>query len=702
MPVIEGTMDMKIVGVLQARVSSSRLPGKVLKPILGKPIIQLQLERIQRSKHIGKIVVATSNQPEDDALQNLCESLNVACFRGSLDDVLDRFYQAALSFNPQHVVRLTGDCPLTDPDIIDKTIEFHLNAGYDYSSNTLDPTYPDGLDVEVFRLSCLEDAWKEAGFVSEREHVTPFIYKRPERYRLGSYKGSTDLSNFRWTVDEFDDFEFIKAIYESLYPEKPDFSTSDILNYLEVNPKYLKLNDKHERNEGYKGSLLTDKDVIVQNRPSKSLSLQERAKKRIPGMTQLLSKRPDQFSLGVWPGYFSKAKGVEVWDLDDNRYIDMSIGGIGANVLGYADPDVDAAVITAIRNGTSSSLNCPEEVDLADLLCEIHPWAEMVRFARTGGESMTIAVRIARAHTGRDKVAFCGYHGWHDWYLAANIGTENALGEHLMQGLDPAGVPKCLKGTAYPFRYNEIDDLKKIVSSHGDEIAAIVMEPIRNDAPEDGFLDSVRAIATQIGAVLIVDEISAGFRMNSGGAHLLLGFEPDIAIFSKAIGNGYPIGAVIGRDHVMNAAQSTFISSTNWTERIGPTAAISTIRKHQRLNAGEHLMKIGRLVREGWKRCAAKHGLPIHIGGIPPLSHFIFEDEKAASLKALFIQLMLESGYLASTSFYSMYAHQSEHVESYLDAMDLVFAKLAEARESGNVDGMLVGKPATLGFKRLL
>jgi glutamate-1-semialdehyde 2,1-aminomutase len=176
----------------------------------------------------------------------------------------------------------------------------------------------------------------------------------------------------------------------------------------------------------------------------KSLETQRKAQILIPGMTQLLSKRPDMFAPGVWPGYFSKAKGVEIWDLDGNRYIDMSIAGIGANVLGYADPDVDAAVRSAIDAGVSSSLNCPEEVELAELLCDLHPWADMVRYARTGGESMAIAVRIARAYTGKDKIAFCGYHGWHDWYLAANLGTENALGEHLLPGLSPIGVPKGL------------------------------------------------------------------------------------------------------------------------------------------------------------------------------------------------------------------------------------------------------------------
>jgi glutamate-1-semialdehyde 2,1-aminomutase len=338
--------------------------------------------------------------------------------------------------------------------------------------------------------------------------------------------------------------------------------------------------------------------------------MQDRAKKLIPGMSQLLSKRPDRFSSGIWPGYFSKAKGVTVWDLDGNAYIDMSISGIGANILGYADPDVDAAVVNAIAKGTSSSLNCPEEVELAEILCELHPWADMARFTRAGGEAMAVAVRIARANTGRDKIAFCGYHGWHDWYLAANLGTENALGEHLLPGLDPSGVPKCLKETAFPFRYNRLDKVDKIVSEHGRELAAIVMEPTRGQEPEQEFIKGVRRLADQTGAVLIFDEISAGFRLTTGGAHLAL-FEirPDMAVFSKALGNGYPIAAVIGIERVMQSAQGTFISSTNWTERIGPVAAIATIKKHRDLNVAKHLIALGEMVQKGWRNLAERHGL---------------------------------------------------------------------------------------------
>jgi glutamate-1-semialdehyde 2,1-aminomutase len=434
---------------------------------------------------------------------------------------------------------------------------------------------------------------------------------------------------------------------------------------------------------------------------SKSFALQERGKQRIPGLSQLLSKRPDRFSYGVWPGYCSRAEGVTVWDLDGNAYVDMSIGGIGATVLGYADPDVDGAVQEAIGRGVASSLNCPEEVELADLLCELHPWAEMVRFGRCGGEAMAVAVRIARAATGRDVVAFCGYHGWHDWYLAANLGTENALGEHLISGLDPAGVPRGLAGTALPFSYNDVTGLERIVAEHGRDLAAVVMEPIRSAQPEPGFLARVRELADSCGAALVVDEVSAGFRLNCGGAHLVLGLEPDLAVFSKALGNGYPVSAVIGKARYMEAAQKSFISSTNWTERIGPAAALAMVRKYRRVQAHTHLVAVGEAVQAGWKRLGEKHGLDVHAGGIPPLSHCSLGTAEPLAAKAYFIQLMLDAGFLATTGFYAMHAHTFEHVGAYLKAADRAFAEIARADKAGDLKQRLRGAPAAAGFKRL-
>lgn len=429
--------------------------------------------------------------------------------------------------------------------------------------------------------------------------------------------------------------------------------------------------------------------------------LYRKAKTLIPGGTQLLSKRPELHLPENWPSYYARAKGAEVWDLDGKRYLDMGFSGIGSTVLGFADPDVNAAVHRAIDAGTMCTLNCPEEVTLAELLCSLHPWAEMVRYARCGGEAMAVAIRIARAHTGREKIAFCGYHGWHDWYLSANLAEDDVLDGHLLPGLEPRGVPRGLKGTMNPFRYNKIEELKKVIQEHGNELAAISMEPLREHGPEGDFLHQVRALASETGAVLIFDEVTSGFRLACGGVHLTLGVEPDIAVFAKALGNGYPCAAIIGRRPVMESAQRTFISSTYWTERIGPTAALATLRKFKEKKVHEHLIAMGRLVQDGWKRAAEKAGLPLEIAGIEPLSHFTIHSDFAEAPRTLYTQLMLPKGFLALDKFYATYAHTEEHVAQYLAATEEAFSIVACAIKEGMVMEMLKGPAAHAGFKRL-
>ncbi len=432
------------------------------------------------------------------------------------------------------------------------------------------------------------------------------------------------------------------------------------------------------------------------------IELYERAKRIIPGGTQLLSKRPEMFLPGQWPAFYQKCKGVEVWDLDGNRFIDMSISGVGACVLGYADPDVDSAVRKAIDSGTMCTLNCPEEIKLAELLCEIHPWAEMARFGRCGGETMAIAARIARAATGRDKIAFCGYHGWHDWYLAANLADDRNLDGQLLPGLEPAGVPRALTGTVVPFNYNQPDDLDSIIDRDGGSLAAIIMEPVRHSEPAAGFLEHVRKAADKTGAVLVFDEVTSGWRMNVGGIHLLYNVHPDLAVFAKGMSNGYPMAAVIGRRAVMEAAQRTFISSTYWTERIGPVAAISTIKKMQSFNVPEHLCKIGNHIRELWRSAAERHGLNIKIHGIPPLSVFAFDyGEMSPLLHTVFTQEMLKRGFLASKAFYATFAHQIEHVDRYAAGVSEAFSLISDAIKTGDIGKYLTTPVAHTGFKRL-
>ncbi len=430
-------------------------------------------------------------------------------------------------------------------------------------------------------------------------------------------------------------------------------------------------------------------------------ALYRKARTLIPGGTQLLSKRPERFLPELWPAYYSKAQGASVWGLDGRAYLDMSLLGVGACVLGYADPDVDAAVTQAVRNGSMCTLNCPEEVELAGLLCALHPWARMARFARGGGEAMAMAVRIARAYTRREHIAFCGYHGWHDWYLAANLSDTEALDGHCLPGLEPAGVPRGLRGTAHPFRYNDLEGLRPIVEQWSGQLAAIIMEPARSTGPQPGFLEGVRELATRAGAVLIFDEVTSGWRMGDGGIHVQYGVAPDMAVFAKALGNGYPMAAVIGVEPVMQAAQASFISSTSWTERIGPTAALAMIQKFRRLSVAQRLIELGQRVQAGWTDAARRHGLPAHAAGIPPLSHLVFESEQPAALETLFTQWMLDQDILASPQFTACYAHRDEDVARYLDAVDQVFSRIARAIEQETVEASLRGPVRQPGFQRL-
>ena len=428
--------------------------------------------------------------------------------------------------------------------------------------------------------------------------------------------------------------------------------------------------------------------------------LWRRAKRVIPGGNMLLSKRAEMFLPDQWPAYFSKAKGCTVWDLDGRSYTDMTIMGIGTNTLGYGHDEVDAAVLQTVQNGNMSTLNCPEEVLLAEKMVELHPWADMVRLARSGGEANAIAIRIARAASGRDKVAICGYHGWHDWYLSANLADEQGLDGHLLPGLEPRGVPRNLRGTVFPFNYNRFDELQALVDAQ--DIGVIKMEVSRNQGPEDGFLQKVRQLATERGIVLIFDECTSGFRQTFGGLHKMYGVEPDMAMFGKALGNGYAITATIGRREVMEAAQSTFISSTFWTERIGPTAALKTLEVMERTRSWETITTTGLQIRQRWQQLADRHGLPISHWGLPALTGFSFAGENALAYKTLATQEMLAKGFLTGNSVYVCTAHTPEVLDAYFEALDPVFG-LIRACEDGREDvhQLLQGPVCHGGFKRL-
>ena len=674
---------MKVVAIVQARMGSTRLPKKVMKLINGVPMIELLLARLSRSKKIDKIVLATSEDPLNQTLIDHVSGLGFVCEQGSENDVLERYVDVAEKHAADIIVRITGDCPLVDPQLVDECISRFHQENVDYLTNTLILSYPDGLDIEVVRFSALRKALQESSKPFDREHVTPYV-RESGLFTTFSYEHDEDLSELRWTVDNFEDFEVISNVFQHFTPNL-HFGWREILALQLSQPKLFTANLNILRNQGAK--------------MGKGQKLWKRAKRVIPGGNMLLSKRAEMFLPDQWPTYFSKAKGCEIWDLDDNKFIDMSIMGIGTNTLGYGCIEVDESVRKTIDEGNMSTFNCPEEVYLAEKLIELHPWAQMARFARSGGEANAIAIRIARAASGKDNVAICGYHGWHDWYLSANLGDDKNLAGHLLPGLEPNGVPKSLRGTVYPFKYNNYSELKALVNER--DIGVIKMEVMRNEAPKDNFLQKIRALASERGIVLIFDECTSGFRETFGGLHKKFNVEPDMAMFGKALGNGYAITAIIGKREVMEAAQSSFISSTFWTERIGPTAALATLNVMENNKSWDTVTEIGLNIRKGWQKLAEKNSLEIEHWGLPALTGFSFKSKNALEYKTLITQEMLGKGYLAGNSVYACTAHTPDVVEGFLTELDPIFSLIKECEDGRDVMSLLKGPVCHSGFKRL-
>ena len=669
------------IAIVQARMGSSRLPGKVMRMLAGRPMIDWVLTRAGRAKSLDQVVLATSDDPRDDVLAEYVRGLGYAVERGSETDVLARFAAAALAHGAGVVVRITADCPLIDPDIIDAVVELRAHSHADYASNADPATFPDGLDVEVFTSSALTQAAQQASEAFDREHVTPFLRRAP--FSSVTLTHNVDLSRLRWTVDEVADLAVVDRLARAL--GRDDFGWQEALSMWQGREDEFSDNANIARNEGANmGS---------------GQKLWKRAKQIIPGGNMLLSKRAEMFLPDQWPSYFKRAQGCKVWDMDGRELIDMSLMGIGTNTLGYGHSEVDAAVRAVVDAGNMSTLNAPEEVWLAEKLIEIAPFADMVRFTRSGGEANAVAIRIARAAAGRDGVAVCGYHGWHDWYLSANLGEDDSLAGHLLPGLYPAGVPRALRGIVHPFNYNDLPALEALLA-RGD-IGVIKMEVVRNAEPTDGFLRKVRELATKHGIVLIFDECSSGFRETFGGLYLKYRVEPDMAVFGKTLGNGYAINAVVGRRTVMEAAQTTFISSTFWTERIGPAAALKTLEVMERERSWERITEIGLSIRACWQDLADRHGLPITHGGLPALATFSFDSENALAYKTLLTQEMLKAGWLAGTGTYACIAHTPEVIERYAQALDPVFAIIAECEDGRDVLELLDGPVCHAGFRRI-
>ena len=680
-----------INAIIQARNGSSRLSNKIFKKLGNKTSLEHIIERVKKIKLIDNIIIATTTNKEDDSIADFCDKKNILCFRGSENNVLDRYYQCALITKSKIIVRITGDCPLIDTNTINNMINNFIKNNYLYSCvkyyNNDYYSFPDGFEPPgIFTFDMLKEAKKNAITDYEKEHVQIYMYNKYKNnlYEIPLNKKyeNLNLNNLHLSLDTENDYKVLQNIFDNVYSKKHDFDLYDVLDYLNNNPSVLINNDNN---------------IDLYN--GKGQELYKEAKQIIPGGTQLLSKRPEMFLPNHWPAYYQKAHGIEVTTLDGVKMKDFSYMGIGSCILGYKDEDVNREVHIAVDRGNMCTLNCPSEVELTKLLIELHPWAEMARYTRAAGEACAMAVRIARAASKKDKIAFCGYHGWHDWYLASNWNNGDDLSSHLLSGLSPVGVPKKLKNTAFPFNYNKIEELEEILENH--DIGSIIMEPLRGSRPKDKFLEKIRKICDEKNIILIFDEVTSAFRINTGGIHLTLNVNPDIAIFGKGISNGYPLGAVIGKKKFMNAAQDTFISSTFFTEDIGFTAAIACINKHRLFNVGEHINNLGNYFQEKLNEIAISSRIKINISGLTAFSTWSFNYPNGIAIKTLYIQKMLGRKILAKNSLYLSFAHKKEDIDYYLYNIKEVFDELVVLINQNKIKESLLGPEAHTGFTRL-
>tara|TARA_B100000989_G_scaffold299038_1_gene292343 strand:- start:13668 stop:15719 length:2052 start_codon:yes stop_codon:yes gene_type:complete len=657
---------LKTLTIIQARTGSSRLPGKVLKKFNKISYLELMIRRLKKSKTKGKIIVATTKNKKDDQISRICNILNITCFRGSEIDVIDRYYQAAKKFNAKNIIRLTADCPLIDPKVLDKVVNSYFLTKVDYATNTMPPTYPDGMDVEIFNFKSLNTAWKKSRKLKNlREHVTTHIRQNKKAKKTNiCYK--KDFSGLRITLDETADLKTINNILKS-FSNIYSFGIDDVIKLYKKKKKLFREN-MHLKRDNKKNL-------------SSGQKTWQRAKKIIPGGTMLFSKNPDLFLPGKWPAYFKKSKGCKIWDLDGNCFNDLSYMGVGTNILGYSHPRVEKKVIRNIKFGSMTSLNSKEEIYLAEKLVDMHNWSEMVRFTRSGGEANAVAIRIARAASGKDKIAVCGYHGWHDWYLSSNINSPNNLNNHLMNNVPILGVPKALRNTVFTFNYNDFNTLNKIVSKH--KIGVIKMEVKRNEEPKNNFLKKVRKLANDKKIVLIFDECTSGFRETFGGLHKKYNVNPDLAIFGKALGNGYAINAIIGKRSVMNFCASTFISSTFWTERIGPTAALETLKIMEEEKSWKKITELGKSIKQKWHQISKNNNVKIKIQGIDAIPNFVFFSKKNLLYKTYITQEMLKDKILASNAIYCSLPHNNQIMKKYFNKLNDIFTKISKF-ENGN------------------
>jgi glutamate-1-semialdehyde aminotransferase/spore coat polysaccharide biosynthesis protein SpsF (cytidylyltransferase family) len=690
-------MKTSTLAIVQARTGSSRLPGKMLLDLAGKPVIVRTLERVKLAKSLDRIVLATSTDHHDRPLMDLATSAGVETFAGSETDVLDRVYRAASEFGAEVCVRLTGDCPLIDPAIIDEVVRVFRDEGCDYATNVLRYSWPDGLDVEVFTFAALEAAWKEATLQSDREHVTTFITRHPERFVLKNvHSREGDWSALHLSVDDEGDLEFIRFLYGELSGLGRPFTWQDVAAVLATPEGQSRRRTNISINAGLAKSLRDEADdrapeVMPKKPVARSLALLERAKRTIPGASQTFSKQYTTFVRGVSPLFLERGQGSHVWDVDGNEYIDLVMGLLPV-ILGHNHPSTTAAIAEQAAKGFSFSLPTELETEVGEMLCERIPCAEMARFGKNGSDVTSGAVRVARAFTGRDMIACCGYHGWQDWYIGTT--TRNA------------GVPEATQRLTKTFDYNDLGSLAALFKAHPGAIAAVIMEPIGIVEPLPGFLEGVQRLCRENGALLIFDEVVTGFRTARGGAQEYFGVIPDVACFGKGMANGMPISAVVGRRDIMAKFDEIFFSFTFGGEALSLAVSRATMNVLDSENAVDHIWRLGARLRDGYNALSRSHGLSsvTQSIGLPPHSVMTWRNPDGSGdwleLKSLFIQETAKRGLLTFGVHNLCLSHSEADVNAILSTYGEVMPILRWAIAHEKVKDLLEGDMVMPVFRK--
>jgi glutamate-1-semialdehyde aminotransferase len=423
----------------------------------------------------------------------------------------------------------------------------------------------------------------------------------------------------------------------------------------------------------------------------------KKANKLIPGGNTILSKRPQLWLPKKWPTHFIKTNDISVVDINNKKYTDC-VFAVGTNVLGYNNKKIDDSVKKIINSGVMSSLNCKEEVDFAEKILDANRWAGMVKFARSGGEANSIAIRIARCNAKNSNIAFCGYHGWHDWYISSNLTASKSLDSTLIEGINPIGTPNSFINTSFPFKYNDLDGLKKLISEK--RIGIIIMEVKRYIEPENNFLNKIRELCSKKNIILIFDECTTGFRENYGGLHQNYKVYPDISMYGKAIGNGYAINAIVGKKDLMLNSKDSFISSTFWGERVGFAAGIATLNEMKRIGSWKIIKLQGQKIIKKWLQIAKSNKINLKIIGIPSIPTMVFEKNNLI-YKTLIAQEFLKIKFLASNIFYLSTKHTDKKLNEYFDKLNDIFHLISKIERGEDIKNYLKSDIVNNHFSRL-